>query len=398
MRSDLRRRVPKTVMHLVQPVDGGVARVVTDLVRAQTTNGMRAVVACPSGGWLERAAAAAGAEVRLWLAERGPGLNLPWEAACAARVIRRARPDVVHLHSAKAGLAGRLALRGRLPTVFQPHAWSFEAVGQPGDRLAAGWERFGARWAHRVLCVSEAERARGERAGVAARWAVIPNGVDLERFSPAGGVARRQARAALAAVHALPQRAPLVVCVGRLCHQKGQDTLLRAWPWVTARLPEARLALVGEGPEGNALRSAAPPSALFAGHSDDIKPWYAAADVVVLPSRWEGMALAPLEAMAAGRPVVLTDVGGARETLPPGHAPHCLVPPDDPAALGAALAALLGDAERCRVLGEQAAAHARGAHDVRRAADACGRLYLELLNGEDPGPEAAPEAREFSAP
>ncbi|WP_311703243.1 glycosyltransferase [Streptomyces litchfieldiae] len=387
-----------TVLHLVQPVAGGVARVVTDLVRAQTGAGMRAVVACPPGGSLGKSAAAAGADVRLWLAERVPGPNLPWEIACAARVIRRARPDVVHLHSAKAGLAGRLALRGRLPTVFQPHAWSFEAAPWPAARLAAAWERFAARWADRVVCVSEAEQRRGGAAGVAARFSVIPNGVDPARYPAADGVARRQARAALAAVHALPQRAPLVVCVGRLARQKGQDVLLRAWLRVTARHPGARLAFVGDGPERAALRAVADPGTLFTGHTEDTQPWYAAADVVVLPSRWEAMALAPLEAMAVGRPVVLTDVGGASESLPPGHAPHCLVPPEDPVALGDALAALLAEPERRAALGREAAAHVRAAHDVRDTAAACARLYGELLGQGPPGPEAAPEAREFSRP
>ncbi|TDC60068.1 glycosyltransferase family 1 protein, partial [Streptomyces hainanensis] len=328
-----------TVVHLAQPVDGGVARVVTDLVRAQTHVGIRAVVLCPSGGELGRAAAAAGADVRLWHAERAPGPNLPWEVAFAARAIRRAAPDLVHLHSAKAGLAGRLALRGRLPTVFQPHAWSFEAVDGATARLATRWERYATRWTHRVLCVSEEERRQAERAGIAAGHTVIRNGVDLARHPAADGVARRQARAALAAVHGLPQRAPLVVCVGRLCPQKGQDLLLRAWPGVLERFPAARLALVGDGPERAALRRAAGPEVLFAGHTDDTLPWYAAADLVVLPSRWEGMALAPIEAMAAGRPVLLTDVGGARESLPPGHAPHCLVPPADPRALAGAVTA-----------------------------------------------------------
>ncbi|WP_326598105.1 glycosyltransferase [Streptomyces sp. NBC_01803] len=385
-----------TVLHLVQPVDGGVAQVVTDLVRAQTGGGMRAVVACPPGGGLGKSAAAAGARVRLWLAERGAGPNLPWEIACAARIARRDRPDVVHLHSAKAGLAGRLALRGRLPTVFQPHAWSFEAANGPVAQLALRWERFATQWADRVLCVSEAERLRGRAAGLDARWEVIANGVDLERFPVADGVARRQARAALATVHALPQRAPLVVCAGRLCPQKGQDVLLRAWPSVAARVPGARLALVGDGPDRAALRSAAGPGVLFAGHTDEIRPWYAAADVVVLPSRWEAMALAPLEAMAVGRPVVLTDVGGARESLPPGQAPYCLVPPGDPAALAHALTALLAEPARRRALGRQAAQHTRGSHDVRRTAAAYARLYRRLVDGE-PG-EPAPEARELSRP
>ncbi|WP_234347898.1 glycosyltransferase [Streptomyces specialis] len=385
-----------TVLHFAQPVDGGVARVVTDLVRAQTGAGMRAIVACPPGGTLERTAAMAGARVRLWLAERGAGADLPWEIACAARIARRERPDVVHLHSSKAGLAGRLALRGRLPTVFQPHAWSFLAASGPTAQLALRWERFATRWADRVLCVSEAERLGGCEAGLSARWEVIANGVDLERFPVADGVARRQARAALATVHTLPQRAPLVVCVGRLCPQKGQDLLLRAWPAVAAAVPGARLALVGDGPDRRALRLAAGPDVLFAGHTDDVQPWYAAADVVVLPSRWEGMALAPLEAMAVGRPVVVTDVGGARESLPPGHVPHALVPPEDPAALAGALTALLADPVRRRALGRQAAQHIRGTHDVRRAAAAYARLYRALADRE-PG-EPAPEAREFSSP
>ncbi|UCM89135.1 glycosyltransferase [Streptomyces marincola] len=367
------------VLHLVQPADGGVARVVADLVRAQTAAGLRVLVACPPGGPLAAWAAAGGAEVLPWRARRTPGPWLAAEVAGAARAIRRAAPGLAHLHSAKAGLAGRLALRGRLPTVLQPHAWSFEAARGPAGPPAAGWERFAARWTHRVLCVSEAERARGAAAGVRAPSTVIPNGVDLGRHPVADGVERRRARAALAAVHAVPLRAPLVVCVARLCHQKGQDLLLRAWTRVAARVPGARLALVGDGPAADALRAAAGSDVLLPGRTDDPRPWYAAADVVVLPSRWEGMALAPIEAMATGRPVVLTDTGGARESLPAGHAAACLVPPGDLDALAGALTALLGDPARARALGREAAAHARAAHDVRRVADACARLYRDVL-------------------
>nr|WP_238420831.1 glycosyltransferase [Streptomyces taklimakanensis] len=385
-------------MHLAQPVEGGVARVVTDLVRAQTAAGVRAVVACPSGGTLGRAAAAAGAEVVDWSARREPGAGLCGETVRAARLVRRVAPDLVHTHSAKAGLAGRLALRGGVPTVHQPHAWSFDAVDGTAARLARSWERLGARWADRVLCVAEDERRRGVRAGVRARWAVVRNGVDTDRFRPADEAARARARAALPALDGVPPHAPLVVCVGRLCRQKGQDVLLRAWPSVAARVPEAWLVLVGDGPRRRELGAAARGRVLFAGAVEDTAPWYAAADAVVLPSRWEGMALVPLEAMACGRPVVVTEVTGAAESLPPGRAADFAVPPEDPAALAHALTALLVDPRLRHELGRRSRDHVVAAHDVRRTAERVAELYGEVLAERAAAPAAGPAATPFHLP
>ncbi|MFB7464143.1 glycosyltransferase family 4 protein [Streptomyces sp. NPDC056224] len=378
---------PTTVLHLAQPVDGGVARVVADLVRAQTRAGLRAVVGSPPGGTLAEAAREAGAEVFTWQAGRAPGPALPAEVLGVRRLLRRVRPDLLHAHSAKAGLAGRLAARGSLPTVFQPHAWSFDAVAGATGALALRWERYGARWADRVLCVSEAERRTGEAEGINARWSVIRNGVDLDHFRPGGpdpGQDKDRARAGLPLPAAFRGDGPLAVCVGRLCPQKGQDVLLRAWPELLGTVPGARLALVGDGPDAERLRRTAPPGVLFAGAAADIRPWLRAADLVVLPSRWEGMALAPLEAMACGRPVLVSDVSGARESLPPGQGRLCLVPPEDPTALAKALGRLLAEPRLLAELGEQARQHARTDFDVRRTTDAVTSLYHELLGRPRP--------------
>ncbi|WP_329217547.1 glycosyltransferase [Streptomyces sp. NBC_01485] len=379
------------VLHLTQPVDGGVARVVTDLARAQLAAGLHVTVACP-GSPLSDTLRSLGADVRDWAATRSPGPSLPGEVRRLGRLLDEVRPDLVHAHSAKAGLAGRLAVRGRIPTVFQPHAWSFEAVGGATAALALKWERFGARWADRLVCVSEAERTTGLRARIAGRWSVVPNGIDPERFHPApAGTVRASL---LSALPALDPAAPLVVCVGRLCRQKGQDVLLAAWPDVAAKVPGARLVLVGDGPDGERLRSRAPESVLFAGAVADAVPWYQAADLVVLPSRWEGMALAPLEALACGRPVVLTDVDGARESLPAALAPRALVPAENPAALADAVAGLLLDPPLREEFGHQGRRHVLATHDVRRTAEAVAGVYRELLTTTEGARVAPPECRE----
>ncbi|WP_405831634.1 glycosyltransferase family 4 protein [Streptomyces sp. NBC_01176] len=386
---------PPRVLHLSQPVDGGVARVLTDLVEAQLAAGLHVTAACPQDSGLAHTLRALGTEVTHWQATRSPGPRLVREVRGLARVVAEARPDVVHAHSAKAGLAARLVLRGRVPTVFQPHAWSFEAVDGFAAGLALNWERWGARWASRVVCVSEAERVTGVRAGVRATWSVIPNGVDTERFHPAEA---GTVRTGLPLLDRLDPAAPLVVCVGRLCRQKGQDVLLRAWDTVRLRMPGARLVLVGDGPEAARLRASAPGDVLFAGAADDAVPWYQAADLVVLPSRWEGMALAPLEAMACGRPVVMTDVDGARESLPPGLDTRCLVPSQAPGPLARAICDLLADPPLRESLGRQGRRHVLTTHDVRRAADAVAEVYRELLTAGPGGRTVCGEPTECREP
>ncbi|MEV1025529.1 glycosyltransferase family 4 protein [Streptomyces sp. NPDC050264] len=365
--------VPPHVLHVTQPVDGGVARVVADLVRRQLAAGMKVSVACPASGALPRLLASSGCDVLEWQASRSPGKGLIQEGLRLADVVARTRPDLIHAHSAKAGLITRLVVRGRVPTVFQPHAWSFEAVRGVNARMALSWERLGARWASRLVCVSRAEQSTGRSQGIDAEWRLVPNGVDLQRFRPAEprGTAPRG-----------PGDGPLAVCVGRLCRQKGQDILVEAWKEVLRELPRARLVLVGDGPETAQLRAAAPRSVSFVGAVDDPVPWYRAADLVVMPSRWEGIALAPLEAMACGSPVLVTDVDGARESLPPRLAQSCVVPPEDAAALARALIGLLRDTEGLRSLGRDAYRHVHAHHDVRHTAAAVAAVYGELLGPE----------------
>jgi glycosyltransferase involved in cell wall biosynthesis len=350
------------VLHVAQPRDGGVARYVVAACLDQLARGWRVTVACPDGGRLADDLTRAGVPRLRWPAVRSPGPEAMAEALRLRALTERVRPDVVHLHAAKAGLAGRLGLRGRrrrLPVLFQPHGWSWLAAQGPLRTASMSWERAAARWTDLFLCVGDAEEQQGRAHGVRGRYAVVHNGVDLDRFRPAGDGARAEARARLG----VPGTAPLAVCVGRLTRQKGQDVLLGAWPAVRLLCPAARLVLVGDGDLLPALRAAATPGVRFAGAVDDVRDWLAAADVVVLPSRWEGLSLTVLEAFAVGRPVVVSDVPGLAEVVT-GEV-GARVAPGDPVALAGALALRLMNPAAARAEGAAAARHA-ARFDLRR--------------------------------
>jgi glycosyltransferase involved in cell wall biosynthesis len=265
-------------------------------------------------------------------------------------------------------------LHGTRPTVFQPHAWSFAAVTGALRTATEAWERLGARWADAIVCVSSDERESGRAAGVRGRWAVIPNGVDLDRFRiPADG-GRASARQELG----LDPDAPLAVCPARLFEQKGQDELLRAWPGVVKRVPQAQLALVGEGPDRPQLEAMNAPAVTFAGETLSVEPWLLAADVVVLPSRWEaGLSLGAMEAMALGRSVVTTDVWGSRDGLQAGGG--AIVPVDAVDSLAEALAERLADRAKADAEGKVGRRRIEDDYDVRIARERMARLYEQVL-------------------
>jgi glycosyltransferase involved in cell wall biosynthesis len=356
-----------SVLHVSQPVDGGCAKCVLDLARHQQSNGFNVVVACPSAGWLPEALATERIALERWNARRSPGPWVAGEVLALRAIMRRTSPDVVHLHSSKAGLAGRL-FRVDARVVFQPHAWSFQALAPLLARAAALWERAAARRSDALVCVSERERDTGIRTGIEARYCVIPNGVDLEalRRQSAGG--RRKARAALS----LPD-CPTVVCVGRISKQKGQDVLLEGWPAVRERVPEALLILVGPGEEQ--LEVDAEAGVLAVGHQDAPADWLVAADVVAVPSRWEGMSLVVLEALAVGRSIVATDAEGNAEAIQPGAG--AIVPIGEAETLAAKLAERLEDSQ-LRAAEAAAAASRADRFDIRRTTAEVASLYRKL--------------------
>jgi glycosyltransferase involved in cell wall biosynthesis len=278
------------------------------------------------------------------------------------RLIRREQPAIVHTHTSKAGFIGRLAaVIARVPAVIhQPHGHVF--YGYYSARRTAVFtalERQAARWTDRIITLTDRgateHLARG--IGRAAQYVAVPSGVPTAELR-AAAPARREARARLR----LDPGAFVVVGLGRLVPIKGFDLLVRALPAVVAQLPAARLVLVGDGAERPRLDALARSLGVTArlemtGELFDVTTHLAAADVLAVPSRNEGMGRVIVEAMALGIPVVATAVGGIPDVVTDGESGR-LVPPEDVVALAAALVELGRDEALRDKLGEAAQARA----------------------------------------
>lgn len=268
------------------------------------------------------------------------------------RALVRFSPDLVTLHSSKAGAVGRLAARGLgVPVVYTAHGWPFvEGVPALEKVVYRVVERITAPLADRLVTVSEHDRALARRAGVGtpAQLVRVHNGVhDVPvelRARPAEGPAR-------------------LVVVARLDVPKDPFTLLRALAELRAK--EWTLEWIGDGPRRAPAERLAAELGLrdrccFVGTRADVAERLARASVLLLPTDREGLPLSVLEGMRAGLPVVASAVGGIPEAVLPGRT-GLLVPPADAPALARAIAVLLADPR----------ARARLGAEGRRRYDAC---------------------------
>jgi glycosyltransferase involved in cell wall biosynthesis len=265
------------------------------------------------------------------------------------RAVRRERPDVIQSFlfndNTLARLAGLLSPSTTVVTGVRGMQHIESAVVRTVDRLTIPLS-------DRIVSNSAAGAAHVRRRGARAdRIAVVHNGRDLWAYADADPAPLRE-------TFAIPTDAPLVGTVGRLVERKGGYDLLAAWPTVREALPSAHLVLVGDGVERASLEARADElgvagSVHFAGTRDDVPAVLAAVDCFVFPSHYEGLPGALLEAMAAGCPIVATDIEGNDELVTDGRT-GLLVPVEDPAGLAAGLTRLLTDETLANRLGEAA--------------------------------------------
>jgi glycosyltransferase involved in cell wall biosynthesis len=289
---------------------------------------------------------------------------------------RRQRARILHVHGYAAADFGRLAARlcGAALVLHEhfadPSLPRYQALA---DRLLAGLT-------DRAIAVSGSTRdfLVGQRFVPADRVRLIWNGVPLDEFAPVPREVGLGVRRSLG----IPDAAALIGTVSRLSLQKGHRHLLDAMPTVLGARPDARLLIVGDGDESQALHSQAQRlgiahALVFAGHRSDVPAVLGALDVLCIPSLYEGTPLALFEAMASAKAIVSTAVDGCREVLE-DRVTGLLVPPGDPAGLAGALLRALGDAGLRQALAE-AARRASARYDIAACVRQMEALYEEIL-------------------
>lgn len=367
------------VLHTFEPPDGGVAEHVAQVAAHLGRFGHEVTVAGPREALVYPAFEAAGVPVhRLPI---GRSYGRPQDEARAVRelvrLLRAERFDVVHAHSAKAGVLGRVAAAAaRVPAVYSPHGLPF--VGPVSARrrvFGIAAERALAPLTAAYLFVSDAERRFALDAGVGRRrpMHVVHNGCEPDTATPPDEGLLAHAAGG-----------PVAAMVTVLRPAKGIEAFIDAAPAVLTAVPGARLALVGSGPEHDRLAAQVRERGLDAEPRFAMLPWrppmaahLKALDVLVLPSEMEAFPMALVEAMAYGVPQVASTVGGIPEAVVPETG--VLVPPRDPAALGEALAALLGDPGRRARMGEASRTRHAEHFTLDHMVGGVARVYESLL-------------------
>ena len=307
-------------------------------------------------------------------------------------IFRALRPAVTNVGTPKAGLLGGFAAwLTRVPCRFYTlHGLRFETTTGLRRKLLILAERLACRFAHRVVCVSHSVKRKALAHGLVDREKAVVfgagscNGVDVSRFAPTPE--RIQRAAELRCAFGIPADAPVAMFVGRLTRDKGICELLQAFLRIEDRFPQLRLLLVGSFEDGDLLpehirkRLESHQRVILAGPVKDTAPYYAIADVLVLPSHREGLPTVILEGHAAGKPVIGASATGILDLLADGET-GLLFPVGDVSALAEAIGRIIEDKALARKLA--LAGHEQVKRNFRQELiwSALRREYLRVLQG-----------------
>lgn len=378
--------MPAKVAHLVTRLDlGGAQQNTLHTVRHLNRASFEPVLICGRGGMLDGEAAADQSFRTVFVDSLQRDIS-PLHDLLAllelTRILLAEKPDLLHTHSSKAGILGRLAaaLAGVPVVVHTYHGFGFHDRQPPVVKgLYVLLERLCARFTDALVFVSKANIAYAAAHGIASpeEAVLIRSGVALAGL-PAPVDAAKLKMSAGVGMHKL-----LVLSIGNLKPQKNAGDFVAAAAAVLAAVPEARFVFLGDGPQRRALEARAfalglEGKVLFLGWRRDAAQWLAAADVFVMTSLWEGLPRALVEAMKSGKPAVCYAADGVVDLIESGKNGF-LIEPGDHAALAERVTELLQDEPLRMRLGTAASAAVGPEFDIDGMVRAQEALYDRLL-------------------
>lgn len=375
------------LLHFITKLElGGAQQSILYAVKNFDRNHFRVFLVSGAEGFLVEEALRLPRTQVILLPELKHPIRPPYDMATLAhltKILRRHKIDLVHTHSSKAGIIGRVAGRiaGVPAIVHTIHGWSFNDYQRPLERkFFIGLERLTAKFTDRLIVVSATDIEKGLEEGIGRpeQYQMVHCGIEIDKFQYTR-INIRKKREELGILSG----GPLIGMIACFKPQKAPLDFIRAAGIVNRQFPQANFLLVGDGIlrpqiESWIAQMNLNSQVILSGWREDIPEILASIDMLVLSSLWEGLPRVFLQAMAAGKPIVATAVDGAREVILDGVNGY-LVPPRQPEKLAGKIMELLAHPRRAKKMGMQGRKLLNSSFDIDYMVRQLEEIYLRLL-------------------
>ena len=374
------------IIHIqVLPILSGVQKSMLDIISRLDPNKYDITVLCQAEGELTQALKQKNIRFTT-LSELKREINPYYDFLAFLKLyklLRHGKYDLVHTHSSKPGIIGRLAAKaaGIKCIVHTVHGFAFHENSSKLQIFLVGiFEKLAGMVSHKVVFVNKKDRDIASKMKLVAnhKMVIIHNGIDLSQFNSGKGVKSG---------NGVKKNGAMVGMIARLWEQKAPQDYIASIPKVVDKIPDAKFLVIGNGPLEEELkemsnRLGVSKNVLFLGWRQDIKDLLKIIDVVVLPSLWEGLPVSILEAMALSKPVVATNIKGNNELVVHGETGY-LVEPGNPEEISSYVLKLLNDQPLAKKMGRLGYSRVKEKFALNKIVEQTSSLYENLLKSND---------------
>lgn len=370
------------VLHITQAVIGGTLEYIKLFFTNIDKEKFDVELVCPAYGPMKDEIEALGFKVYVIDMQREINLIKDFktyeELKC---LIRRVKPDIVHLHSSKAGVLGRLAAyKNKIPNIYNPHGWSFSmVVSNKKKKVYALIEKFCSKYCDYIINISDDEQKLAIKYNISSKdkMKVIYNGIDIKKYETFYD--RKKVLNELN----IPEDSFIIGMVGRITKQKSPETFIQIASKLKDKIENAYFILVGDGElkfeiEELVKKLNVNDRVRITGWTNQVSKYISIFDVGLLTSKWEGFGLVLAEYMAAQKPVVASDVGGIKNVII-NDFNGILVNPDDINGFCDAIIKIKNDNELRKELKCNGYEIVNERFNIKRVVKEHEKLYLDLL-------------------